>query len=72
METIKVRAKFQYGHRRLYVVGPQAEAIKVLTGTATLTDERVLALRSLGVRVELEDGSSPVLDLEPAKHWDEW
>jgi hypothetical protein len=72
MDTIKVRVKFQYGHRRLYVTGPQAEHIKALTGTVTLTEERVVALRALGFRVELEDGSSPVADLEPRRFSDEW
>jgi hypothetical protein len=71
METIKVRAKFQYGHRRLYPVGPLAEHIRALTGKPTLTDENLVALRALGFRVELENGTSPLADLEPKQFSDE-
>ena len=46
--TIEVRIERAYGNVRRYVTSRQAKALQVLTGTQTLTEAHMKALRDMG------------------------
>jgi len=48
MNTIQVEIAYQYGTKRVYVVDGNADAIRALTGSKTLTELHIKALKALG------------------------
>lgn len=53
--TLSVERRSVYGNVRHYVVGPEEELVRVLTGTRSISAAQLAAFRSLGFDIQVRD-----------------
>lgn len=53
--NIRVKVKYQYGQKRVYINSFQFAPLKALTGRETLTETDIKALKSLGYSFTVEN-----------------